>query len=148
MSPNNPTTLTVTVNGKVYVVKLGTAAGGAQTVVVNGTPYAVTVEAPGEPPAAPPAAPPAPRPAPAALPAQPRLAALAGGQVVRAPMPGNILDVAVQAGEAVAPGQALCALEAMKMKSAIRAPRAGVVAAVHVHNGQAVTHGDPLVSFE
>jgi biotin carboxyl carrier protein len=42
----------------------------------------------------------------------------------------------------------LCALEAMKMKSAIRSPRAGVVAAVHVRDGQSVAHGEALVSFE
>jgi biotin carboxyl carrier protein len=74
---------------------------------------------------------------------------MAGGAgEIRAPMPGNILDVAVRPGETVTVGQALCALEAMKMKSAIRSPRNARVKAVHVADGQPVAHGDLLVTLE
>lgn len=66
---------------------------------------------------------------------------------IRAPMPGQIIDIAVQAGEHVQMGQILCALEAMKMKNAIRAPRAGTMGEVSVSNGQSVTHGDILFTL-
>jgi acetyl-CoA/propionyl-CoA carboxylase biotin carboxyl carrier protein len=63
-------------------------------------------------------------------------------------MPGTILDIAVQMGEAVQPGQVLCALEAMKMKSPIRATRAGTVSEIAVHDGQTVVYGDLLFVVE
>lgn len=44
------------------------------------------------------------------------------GQVVAAPMPGNILNVNVQPGQRVAQGDVLCILEAMKMENEIVAP--------------------------
>jgi acetyl-CoA/propionyl-CoA carboxylase biotin carboxyl carrier protein len=61
-----------------------------------------------------------------------------------APMPGKILDVAVQIGDQVQRGQVLCALEAMKMKSPIRAPRTGTISQMQVTEGQTVEHGDLL----
>ncbi len=67
---------------------------------------------------------------------------------LRAPMPGDIVQVLVKAGDAVEVGQDLLVLEAMKMKNVIRAPRAGVVAAVEVASGQSVAHSDVLVRFE
>ncbi len=62
-------------------------------------------------------------------------------------MPGIIHDVAVKPGDKVTPGQQLCTLEAMKMKSAIRTSKEGVIASVEVTNGQKVAHGDVLVRF-
>ncbi|MCA9971009.1 MAG: biotin/lipoyl-binding protein, partial [Anaerolineales bacterium] len=57
---------------------------------------------------------------------------------VKAPIPGLVTRVLVAAGEAVAAGQPLLVLEAMKMENEIRAPRDGVVTAVHVYAGQSV----------
>lgn len=70
-----------------------------------------------------------------------------GGQAVLAPIPGVIVSVAVQPGQAVKTGQELCVLEAMKMRNVIRAPRAGVIAAVRVAVGQTVKHKDVLVEY-
>jgi biotin carboxyl carrier protein len=67
---------------------------------------------------------------------------------VTAPMPGNILDIAVKPGDRVTYKQRLCNLEAMKMKNALRSAREGVIAAVHVREGQAVAYGDLLFTFE
>jgi biotin carboxyl carrier protein len=67
---------------------------------------------------------------------------------VTAPMPGTVLDVAVQVGDHVESGQILCALEAMKMKSPIRAPRSGTLRLVQIHDGQTVDHGDLLFSLD
>jgi len=73
----------------------------------------------------------------------------AGPQVklVKAPMPGNILDIGVKPGDKVEFRQTLCSLEAMKMKNAIRSPRDGVIGSVEVVEGQAVSHGDVLFTF-
>jgi len=75
-----------------------------------------------------------------------RRAAYGGGDV-RAPMPGKIVNVAVQAGATVALHALLVVLEAMKMEHRIEAPRAGTVAAVHVAPGETVAAGAPLVTI-
>ena len=61
-------------------------------------------------------------PAPAAAPAAPAAPVAQGAKTVTAPMPGNILKVNVQAGQAVKKGDILMILEAMKMENEILAP--------------------------
>ena len=126
-------------------------------VTLNGRTYEVEVEAgkamlldeyeaivPSAPAAAPVvAAPAAPVAAPAAAPAAP--AATAAGEPVVAPMPGTILKVNVQNGQAVKEGELLCVLEAMKMENEIMAPKAGTVAQVVTSKGASVSTGDVLV---
>ena len=80
----------------------------------------------------------APAPAPAA-------AALAAGEVVKSPMPGNILKINVTLGQKVKEGDVLIVLEAMKMENEIVAPKAGSVAQIAVSKGQVVETGSPLV---
>jgi len=60
---------------------------------------------------------------------------------LRAPMPGGVTEVYVNAGETVKVGQPLLVVEAMKMEHVIRAPRAATVRAVHVRVGQRVEGG-------
>jgi 3-methylcrotonyl-CoA carboxylase alpha subunit len=50
-----------------------------------------------------------------------------GGDRVLAPMPGRIVLVKVAAGDAVAEGQELLVMEAMKMELSLKAPRAGTI---------------------
>jgi len=64
---------------------------------------------------------------------------------VKAPMPGLVLRLEVEAGATVAKGQGLVVLEAMKMENELTAPMAGRVSAVHVRPGEAVAKGAPLV---
>lgn len=105
-------------------------------VNVNGTTYEVEVEEISGASAAAAAAAPA---APAAAPAAPAAsAAPAGGEQILSPMPGNILDVRVNAGDAVKAGQVLMILEAMKMENEIMAPHDGKVASVSVKKGDTV----------
>ena len=127
-------------------------------ITVNGTTYAVEVEevggaasaAPAAPAPAAPAAAPAPAaPAPAAAPAGGADSVTApGAETINAPMPGNIVNVMVKAGDTVAKGQVLLVLEAMKMENEITAVAAGTVDTVPATKGAAVNAGDVLVTFK
>ena len=64
---------------------------------------------------------------------------------LRAPMPGRILVVNVQAGDAVARGAPLVVMEAMKMEHTITAPAAGVVQKVMCAVGEQVKEGTELL---
>lgn len=66
------------------------------------------------------------------------------GEPVKAPMPGTILGVKVNAGASVKKGEVLLILEAMKMENEIVAPRDGVVAQIVASKGASVNTGDVL----
>jgi biotin carboxyl carrier protein len=76
-----------------------------------------------------------------------RSAAPAGPKPLRAPMPGLIVRVEVEAGAAVRAGQGVVVMEAMKMENELKADGDGVVARVLVEPGQAVEKGAVLVEF-
>ena len=128
-------TFNITVNGQTYVVDVE-EVGGVQT--------AAPVRAAAPVAAAPVAAAPVAA-APAAAPKAASAAPVAGGEPVKAPMPGNILDVKVKVGDTVKAGTVLCVLEAMKMENEIPAPKDGKVAQVVVTKGATVGAGDTLV---
>ena len=71
----------------------------------------------------------------------------AGGEV-RAPMPGLVLDVLVDVGDAVEVDQGLLVLEAMKMENELKAPATGTVAAIHAASGDAVEKNELLIEIE
>ena len=73
---------------------------------------------------------------------------LAGGDDVRAPMPGKVLDVKAVAGQTVKRGDALVVMEAMKMEHTLTAPRDGVVAEVGAAAGVQTVEGAVLVRLE
>jgi biotin carboxyl carrier protein len=66
-------------------------------------------------------------------------------RTITAPMPGRIVRVLVQPGEAVRAGQGLIVVEAMKMENELRAPRGGTVAEVRVREGASVDADAVLV---
>jgi 3-methylcrotonyl-CoA carboxylase alpha subunit len=72
--------------------------------------------------------------------------AAAGGDALRAPMPGLVKLVRAAAGEAVKKGQPLLVLEAMKMEHTIAAPHDGVIDEI-VPEAAQVTDGAVLVRF-
>lgn len=71
-----------------------------------------------------------------------------GPQQIKAYMPGRVVEILVEEGDTVEPGQGLIVLEAMKMENEIEAERTAVVARVFVTAGQAVEGGDPLFELE
>jgi propionyl-CoA carboxylase alpha chain len=66
----------------------------------------------------------------------------------RAPLPGAITKVLVAVGDAVAEGDGLVVLEAMKMEHTLRAHGAGTVTQVVAAPGQQVDVGDLLVAVD
>ena len=89
----------------------------------------------------------APVPPAAAAPAAPAGLSvnLSAGEVVKSPMPGNILKINVSQGQQVKEGDVLIILEAMKMENEIVATKAGTVAQIAVTKGAVVETGTPLV---
>ena len=73
--------------------------------------------------------------------------AKASGELT-APMQGTILEVLVREGDAVAPGDALVVLEAMKMETTIAAPFPGTVARIAVTGGETVGSGNLVAVVE
>jgi propionyl-CoA carboxylase alpha chain len=65
-----------------------------------------------------------------------------------APMPGTVLRLLVSVGDRVAAGQALLAMEAMKMEHQVVAPSDGLVTEIFVEAGQQLDHGQRLVQLE
>ncbi len=67
--------------------------------------------------------------------------------VVRAPVPGTIIEVLVEVGDAVESGQTMAVMEAMKMEHLLTAPNAGVVQAIHVSAGASVDEDAVLIEL-
>lgn len=127
----------VTLNNKTYEVEV---EEGKAMLVDEYEAYAPAAPAPVA--AAPVAAAPAAAPAAPAVPAG---AALAAGEVVKSPMPGNILKINVSQGQKVNEGDVLIVLEAMKMENEIVATKSGTVAQIVTAKGAVVETGAPLV---
>lgn len=67
---------------------------------------------------------------------------------IKAPMPGLILDIIVEAGQEVKEDDALIILEAMKMENIITSPREGIIKSILVVKGNAVDKNELLIEFE
>ena len=63
---------------------------------------------------------------------------------VRAPMPGKVVKILVEAGDDVERGQGILLFEAMKMQNEVRSPIAGSLQAFSVEEGQAVESKEEL----
>ena len=71
-----------------------------------------------------------------------------GPRAVKAPMPGRVVRVLVEAGAEVAEGQGVVVIEAMKMQNELKAPKGGRVVRVAVAVGDTVGSGDVLAVVE
>ncbi|PAU74100.1 sodium-extruding oxaloacetate decarboxylase subunit alpha [Halomonas salipaludis] len=117
-SAAGPETYTIKVNGKAYVVEV---SEGGEVGQVSEQPSATAS-------------------AEEAAPAP-------SGETISAPLAGNIFKVNVREGDAVAEGDVVIILEAMKMETEVRASSAGTVTAVRVSEGDSVAVGDVLVEL-
>ncbi|MBO5776485.1 MAG: acetyl-CoA carboxylase biotin carboxyl carrier protein subunit [Clostridia bacterium] len=86
----------------------------------------------------------APAQAPAAPAAAPAASVNASASAVKAPLPGIVVAVKAQVGQAVKAGEAVVVIEAMKMENEIVAPTAGTVKAIFVQKGASVQTDAPL----
>lgn len=80
---------------------------------------------------------------------------LAGGEdggpssdTVIAPMPGTVVSITCKAGDHVKRGDALMAIESMKLQTTITAPRDGIVAACHYEVAATFEKAATLVTLE
>lgn len=141
----------VQIDGKTYFVEIGDLNSRPIQAIVDGQVFAVWPEdVEGVAAAAPAirAAPERPPSTPLAS-AAPISAATVTGQtnIVTAPLPGDVVVVAVKPGDAVEVGQLLCTVESMKMNNPIRSTQAGVVEQVLIAIGDHVNHGQPLLTL-
>ncbi|EIV5434681.1 pyruvate carboxylase subunit B, partial [Klebsiella aerogenes] len=109
---------TVEVGGKAFVVKV--SDGGDVSQLTTATPSSAPVQA---------------------------AAPTGAGTPVTAPLAGTIWKVLASEGQAVAEGEVLLILEAMKMETEIRAAQAGTVRGIAVKSGDAVAVGDTLLQL-
>ena len=72
----------------------------------------------------------------------------AAADVFTAPMHGVIVKLLAEVGQAVAKGEPLLIMEAMKMEHTIRAPQDGIVKAFYFQQGEQVGGGEELLNFE
>jgi len=132
----------VTVNGEPFRVEVrGSGQGSAAAVVAD-----VTIPSA---PAVPPAVAGATKPAAAADATMPSAPAAqsglgAGEQAVFAPMPGMIVEIVKQPGDAVKAGDTVCIIEAMKMNNNIETPCEGEIKELRCKQGDSVAKGDIL----
>lgn len=136
----------VQVNGVQYDVEIEEIGGACAPAAM---PAAQSAPAPAPAAQSAPAAPAPSAPAPAA-PAQsaPAAAQSMGGEAIKAPLPGTVLDIKVAPGQNVAKGDVLFVLEAMKMENEILAAHDGVIASVNVQKSSSVNSGDVLGSYK
>ena len=72
----------------------------------------------------------------------------AGGDRIRAPMPGRVVVVKAKPGDIVGAGQELLVMEAMKMELALKSPRDGVVKELRASIGDFVEADAVLATLE
>ena len=138
---DNPDAFEPVPTGKAAVVT-NDAGEELYTVEVEGKSYTVTVANGGDVSAIIPAG----QGGPATSAAAPAVAAT-GGEPVNAPLAGNVVKVLAKPGQAVAEGESIVVLEAMKMETSVSAPAAGTIVEVRVQAGDSCAVGDVLVTL-
>lgn len=142
-----------TIQGVDYNVEINEVEGSLAKVNVNGIDFDVELKQPisvgkqikkvkVEKPVAAPVTAAAPGAAPAPAPVE-----AGSGAKVLAPLPGTVTEVCVKVGDAVAMGDTVVVLEAMKMQNNIEAENAGTVTSVLVSKGDTVMEGAPLITI-
>jgi acetyl-CoA/propionyl-CoA carboxylase, biotin carboxylase, biotin carboxyl carrier protein len=71
-----------------------------------------------------------------------------GPDTLESPLQGNMWKVLVKQGDAVAEGQLLCIIEAMKMENEITAHKAGTIAELPIAEGAPIAAGAPIATIK
>ncbi len=137
----------VRVRGTWHTVEVPEAGGYPIRLLVDGEPLEVEVEVEAEGPAS---ARQRAAPSPARAPGPVGLQGIteSGSKLVRSPMPGRIVIVAVKVWDRLMPGSEVCILETMKMEQSVQVALEGVIRAVFIEPGDSVNAGDPLIQLE
>jgi biotin carboxyl carrier protein len=153
------------INRKNFDVTIAGMTADMARVVVNGQTYDVRVLNSGsimssetsrtaveQPVAVPERVAEAPAVSPAPAPVQPApsrpAAPVAGpvdGEPILAPIPGLILEIKVKVGDAVAAGQTVAVMEAMKMENSLVTHVDGIIRDIRVQKGSEVSTGDVIL---
>lgn len=131
----------VNVNGVEYSVELEAGLDGSlssSAVSLRETPPSVAGPLPLSMPRVAAASEESSRPAPATS---------GAGKKIVSPLPGVIIDVCVNVGDAVKRGQKIAVIEAMKMENDILAEVDGTITAIHVGKGDSVLEGADIVTI-
>lgn len=142
-----------TIQGVDYDIEINEVEGSLAKVNVNGIDFDVELKQPIsvgkqmkkvklEKPVAAPVTAAAPGAAPVPAPVE-----AGSGAKVLAPLPGTVTEVCVKVGDAVAMGDTVVVLEAMKMQNNIEAENSGTVTSVLVSKGDTVMEGAPLITI-
>lgn len=129
----------ITINGKTYEVAVSETGKDTADVEISGKRFSVQVEREEFSSSARPSAP--------AAPGKPSGSKGFVSKAIRSPLPGNVIKVFVNVGQAVKRGDTLVTIESMKMENSIVAEVDGIVNGVRVAPGQSVMPGDILVDF-
>ncbi|MCK5801310.1 MAG: biotin attachment protein [Lentisphaeria bacterium] len=117
-SDGGPASYSITVDGKAYHVDVAPAVAGAAPQITSVAPVAAA-------------------PVAAVAPAAPA----GGGTELAAPMPGTVLKIVAEEGAAVASGDTVVVIEAMKMEQEIKSTVDGTVQSIEVGVGDTVEAG-------
>lgn len=133
----------VKVNDEWYDVRVGDLYQTPVEVVVDGETLLVEIGDPSD------AELPARRPPPPKT-ELPGLRGVTQGndRVVRCPLPGKVVSIAVAKGQELDSGDEICLLESMKMEQSVRMAQSGVVKGVKIKKNQTVEAGQPLLELQ
>lgn len=67
--------------------------------------------------------------------------------LIKAPLPGIILEISAKEGDHVTKGQKLAVMEAMKMENEIKAEKDGEILSVKVSQGQSILQDDVIIEM-
>jgi len=141
---NNPSAFEPVPNGAKAASSAPTTDAGDEiyTVDVDGQSYTVTVTEGGDVSGIAAIGNQASAPNAASAPAP-----ISGGEAVKAPLAGNVINIPVSSGQQVKAGDTVLILEAMKMETNIAAPKDGQITSIDVREGDSITVGDVLLSI-
>ncbi len=136
--------LRVRVNGEWHSIEVGDIYQSPVEVIVDGESYEVELGSAdaGVPPMA--------RARQQRKAEQPGLRGITQGddRVIRCPLPGKVVFVAVTKGQTLEPGDEICVLESMKMEQSVRMAQGGTVKSLKVKKDQNVNAGTPLLELQ